>query len=113
MRDGRRPGRFCEGSHRRRDRRWLVVALDTTFVIRVRALDGYGHATSLEGLGQMLWASRAQFDARLKVVRLLNVQDEPLAVVLTFKSVRTGSIDLKLKTAGISTMVRLEVVQPR
>jgi len=76
------------------DGRWLVVPNDTTFVLRLRALDARGHPTPVTSLARVLWASRAQLDAKLQILRLVSVQEEAQAAVLTFKSVgvgRTGS----------------------
>ncbi|HEV8265049.1 MAG TPA: Ig-like domain-containing protein [Gemmatimonadales bacterium] len=95
------------------DGRWVIVALDTTFVVRLRALDADGHPTSVANLARMLWENRAQFDARLQVARLLSAEEEQAAVVLTFRSVRPGRANLKITTAGISAAVMLDVVQVR
>jgi hypothetical protein len=59
----------------------------------------------------MLWASRADFDAKLQVVRLLSVQEEPSAVALTFRSIGIGRADLKLNLGAFSAVVTL-VVRP-
>jgi len=93
------------------DGRQLVVALDTTFVVRLRALDANGDATPVAHLAGMLWASRADFDAKLRVVRLLSVQEEPSAVALTFRSIGIGRADLKLNLGAFSAVVTL-VVRP-
>jgi len=102
-----------EHNRLRVDGRWLVVALDTTFVVRLRAFDASGNPSSVGSLGRMLWASRAQFDAKLRVVQLISVEDEPSAVALTFKSIRTGRAQIKLNLGDLSAGVLLEVVQPR
>ncbi len=91
------------------DGRRLVVALDSTFVLRLRALDANGDATPVPHLAAMLWANRAQFDAKLQVIRLLSVQDEPSAVALTFKSIGIGRADLDLNLGDFSAMVTLLV----
>jgi len=95
------------------DGRWLVVPNDTTFVLRLRALDAHGHPTPVTSLARVLWASRAQLDAKLQILRLVSVQEEAQAAVLTFKSVGVGRTALKLSAADLSALVKVEVVPRR
>ena len=95
------------------DGRWLVVPNDTTFVLRLRALDARGHPTPVTSLARVLWASRAQLDAKLQILRLVSVQEEAQAAVLTFKSVGVGRTALKLSAADLSALVKVEVVPRR
>ena len=92
---------------------WLVVPIDTTFVLRVRALDASGSPTSAASLVRVLSANRARLDARLDVVRLLSIQEEPQAAVLTFKAIRTGRGAQKLNVSDLSLILKVQVVPPR
>lgn len=91
--------------------RWVVVALDTTFVIRLRALDAYGNTTGLAELARML--REMPFDARIPIAHLVSVQEEPSAVALTLKAIRPGRATIKLRTVDITASVSVEVVQVR
>jgi hypothetical protein len=93
------------------DGTWLVVGLDTTFTVRLRARDARGNATSVASLAPML--RQTLLRARFQVARLLSVQEEPTAVVLTFKAVQAGQATVKLTSQDMSTFVWLEVVRPR
>jgi len=91
--------------------RWVVVALDTTFVIRLRTLDAYGNTTGLAELARML--RDMPFDARIPIAHLVSVQEEPSAVALTLKAIRPGRATIKLRTLDITASVSVEVVQVR
>lgn len=91
--------------------RWVVVAQDTTFTIRLRASDAFGNATGLAGLARMLRDS--PIDARVPLVRVVAVQEEPSSVALVLKAIRPGRATIKFRAADISASVMLEVVQLR
>jgi len=91
--------------------RWVVVALDTTFVIRLRALDAYGNITGLAGLARML--RETPIDARIPIAQLVSIQEEPASVALTLKAIRPGRATIKLRAADIAASVSVEVVQVR
>jgi hypothetical protein len=91
--------------------RWVVVALDTTFTIRLRASDAFGNVTGLAGLARMLRDS--PIDARVPLVRVVSVQEEPSSVALVLKAIRPGRATIKFRAVDISASVMLEVVQLR
>ena len=91
--------------------RWVVVALDTTFVIRLRALDAFGNTTGVAALARML--RDTPIDARIPIARLVSIQEEPTAVALTLKAIRPGRATVKLRAADIAASVSVEVVQVR
>jgi hypothetical protein len=91
--------------------RWVVVALDTTFVIRFRAMDAYGNTTGLAGLARML--REAPFDARIPIAHVVSIQEEPAAVALTLRAIRPGRATIKLRMVDITASVAVEVVQVR
>lgn len=90
----------------------LVVAINTEFTLRVGLRDVYGNPTAVGTLGRLLRDNREQFARNLHLARLLIVTEEPAAVVLTFKAVNLGAVDLRI-SAGISAATRLEVVTGR
>ena len=91
--------------------RWVVVARDTTFVIRLRALDAYGNTTGLAGLARML--RETPIDARIPIVRVVSIQEEPAAVALTLRAIRPGRANITLRTAEVTASVLVEVVQTK
>jgi hypothetical protein len=93
------------------DGRWVVVGLDTTFVVRVRARDAYGNATGVAGIGRMLRDS--PFNAKIPIARLLSVQEEESAVALTFKAIGAGRATARLHMGDIGVALWLEVVKSR
>lgn len=91
--------------------RWVVVAQDTTFTIRLRASDAFGNVTGLAGLARMLRDS--PIDARVPLVRVVSVQEEPASVALVLKAIRPGRATIKFRAVDISASINLEVVQLR
>jgi hypothetical protein len=90
------------------DGRWLVVGLDSTFTVRVRARDARGNATIVAGLAAAL--RQTLLNSRLQLARLVSIQEEPTAVALTFKAIQPGRATFKLVTQDMSTFVWLDVV---
>jgi hypothetical protein len=91
--------------------RWVGVGLDTTFVVRLRTLDVYGNTTDLAGLARML--RETPFDARIPIVHVVSIKEEPSAVALTLKAIRTGRATIRLRTADINAAFGVEVVDAR
>jgi hypothetical protein len=91
--------------------RWVGVGLDTTFVVRLRTLDAYGNTTDLAGLARML--RETPFDARIPIVHVVSIKEEPSAVALTLKAIRTGRATIRLRTADINAAFGVEVVDAR
>ncbi len=102
---------ILERNGTRVDGRWLTVGLDSIFVVRVRARDADGNSTGVANLARVLRAT--PFDSRIPIAHLVSIQEEPSAVALTFRAIRAGRANIKLRTADISTFVWLEVVQVR
>ncbi len=91
--------------------RWVGVGLDTTFVVRMRMLDAYGNITDLPGLARML--RETPFDARIPIVHVISIQEEPAAVALTLKAILPGRASIKLRAGDISAAFMVEVVDVR
>ena len=91
--------------------RWVGVGLDTTFVVRMRLLDAYGNTTDLAGLARML--RETPFDARIPIVHVVSIQEEPGAVALTLKAILPGRASVKLRAGDISAAFLVEVVDVR
>jgi hypothetical protein len=91
--------------------RWVSVRLDTTFVVRLRMLDAYGNTTELTGLARML--REIPFDARIPIVHVVSIQEEPAAVALILKAIRPGRAKIKLGTGDISATFWVEVMDER
>jgi len=91
--------------------RWIGVGRDTTFVVRMRLLDAYGNTTDVAGLARML--RETPFDARIPIVHVVSIQEEPTAVALTLKAIVPGRASVKLRTGDISAAFLVEVVDVR
>jgi len=91
--------------------RWVGVGLDTTFVVRLRMLDAYGNTADLSGLARML--RETPFDARIPIVRVVSIQEEPSAVALTLKAIQPGRASIKLRAGDITAAFLVEVVDVR
>ena len=103
---------IMEHDGRRVDGTRLVVAVNGEFTLRVGLRDAYGNPASVGALARLLRDNRAQFTANLHLVQLLIVKEEPTGVLLTFKAVRLGAVDLQI-SAGVAATTRLEVVSGR
>lgn len=88
----------------------VVVPINTPFVMRLRGRDAFGNAASVAVLAQRLRETRAQFAVRQRYLQLLAVEQEDSAVVLRFKPVMVGYLDLTIGS-GLTTKVRVEVVR--
>ncbi len=91
--------------------RWVGVGLDTTFVVRLRLLDAFGNTADLAGLARML--RETPFDARIPIVRVVSIQEEPSAVALTLKAIQPGRASVKLRAGDITAAFLVEVVDVR
>jgi hypothetical protein len=91
------------------DGRWLVVGLETTFVVRVRTRDAYGNTTGVASLARTLRETLPA--SAFQVVRLLSVQEEPSAVALTFRAISPGRATVRLRTARFKAFVGMDVAR--
>jgi hypothetical protein len=91
--------------------RWIGVGLDTTFVVRMRMLDAYGNTADLAGLARML--RETPFDARIPIVHVVSIHEEPSAVALTLKAILPGRASVKLRAGDITAAFLVEVVDVR
>jgi hypothetical protein len=91
--------------------RWVGVGLDTTFVVRMRMVDAYGNSTDVAGLARML--REMPFDARIPIVHVVSIQEEPTGVALTLKAIHPGRASVKLRAADITAAFLVEVVDVR
>ena len=91
--------------------RWIGVGLDTTFVVRLRLLDAFGNTADLAGLARIL--RETPFDARIPIVRVVSIQEEPSAVALTLKAIQPGRASVKLRAGDITAAFLVEVVDVR
>lgn len=87
----------------------VVVRVGAPFVLRVTARDLYGNETSIDALAQMLRAGRAQLAGRQRYLELVSLELGDAAVLVTLKTSRTGTIDLRIGS-GITASVRVESV---
>ncbi len=91
--------------------RWVGVGLDTTFVVRLRLLDAFGNTADVAGLARML--RETPFDARIPIVRVVSIQEEPSAVALTLKAIQPGRASIKLRAGDVTAAFLVEVVDVR
>jgi hypothetical protein len=91
--------------------RWVGVGLDTTFVVRLRLLDAFGNTADVAGLARML--RETPFDARIPIVRVVSIREEPAAVALTLKAIQPGRASIKLRAGDITAAFLVEVVDVR
>jgi len=92
--------------------RAIVVQVGVPFVLRLRARDLYGNATSIEALGQALRAGRGRLNVRQQDLQLVTLESADTAVVVTLKAVRLGSYQFVIGS-GITANVRVDAVQQR
>ena len=92
--------------------RAIVVQVGVPFVLRLRARDLYGNATSIEALGQALRTGRARLNVRQQDLQLVSLESADTAVVVTLKAVRLGTYQFVIGS-GITANVRVDAVQQR
>jgi hypothetical protein len=89
--------------------REIRVRVGVPFVLRVTARDFYGNETSIDALAQILRANRAQLTGRQRNLELVSLDPGDVAVLVTLKANRVGTIDLRVGS-GITASVRVEAV---
>jgi len=91
----------------------ILVALDTSFELTVKARDGYGNVVPVRSLPQMLEGTRGRFNAQRGPLRLSRIRPGGPGAIMTFQSVGLGSTSLKITAAGSSASVEVDVVPSR
>jgi len=91
----------------------ILVALDTSFELTVKARDGYGNVVPVRSLAQMLERTRGRFNAQRGPLRLSRIRPGGPGAIMTFQSVALGSTSLKITAAGSSASVEVDVVPSR
>ena len=91
----------------------ILVAIDTSFELTVKARDGYGNVVPVRSLPQMLEGTRGRFNAQRGPLRLSRIRPGGPGAILTFQSVALGSTSLKISAAGSSAGVEVDVVPSR
>jgi hypothetical protein len=83
----------------------LVVPAETPFALSVSARDAYDNAVPMAGLARVLEEMRAQFNARLSLLRMESVRSDYWVTTVTFKPVGIGSAPLTIADATVAVEV--------
>ena len=101
---------WLERAGTRVDRGRIAVQLGVPFALTLRARDEYGNLVPTAPLSRTLQDARRAFNTPWQLVKLVSVQSDSLATVLTFKPIALGTTDLTI-VAGLRASVSVDVVR--
>lgn len=83
----------------------MVVPAEGTFVVRVSAQDAYGNTVPTADLARLIQKTRSRFNIQSRLLRMVGVEPDGGAAMVTFKPVGTGQADLTI--AGVTVSVTI------
>ena len=83
----------------------MAVPANATFVIRVSAQDSYGNAVGTADLARMIEKMRNRYNLQSQLLKMVGVESDGSAALVTFKPVGVGEADLSIAGATVSVNV--------
>lgn len=83
----------------------MAVPANATFVIRVSAQDAYGNAVGTADLARMIQKMRNRYNLQSQLLKIVGVESDGSAALVTFKPVGVGQADLSIAGATVSVKV--------
>jgi hypothetical protein len=76
-----------------------------TFVLRVSAQDAYANAAPTTDLARMIERTRRRFNLQSQLLKMVSVESDGGAAIVTFKPAGVGQADLTIAGATVSVTV--------
>ena len=83
----------------------MAVPANATFVIRVSAQDAYGNAVGTADLARMIQKMRNRYNQQSQLLKMIGVESDGAAALVTFKPAGVGQADLSIAGATVSVNV--------
>jgi len=83
----------------------MAVSANATFVLRVSAQDAYGNAVGTADLARMIQKMRNRYNLQSQLLKMIGVESDGAAALVTFKPVGVGQADLFIAGATVSVNV--------
>jgi hypothetical protein len=83
----------------------MAVPANATFVLRVSAQDAYGNAVGTADLARMIQKMRNRYNLQSQLLKMIGVESDGAAALVTFKPVGVGQADLSIAGATVSVNV--------
>ena len=83
----------------------IAVPANAPFVIRVSAQDAYGNAVGTADLARMIQKMRNRYNLQSQLLKMVGVESDGSAALVTFKPVGVGQADLSIAGATVSVNV--------
>ena len=83
----------------------MAVPANSTFVIRVSAQDAYGNAVGTADLARMIQKMRNRYNQQSQLLKMIGVESDGAAALVTFKPAGVGQADLSIAGATVSVNV--------
>ncbi len=83
----------------------MAVPANATFVIRVSAQDAYGNAVGTADLARMIQKMRNRYNLQSQLLKMMGVESDGAAALVTFKPAGVGQADLSIAGATVSVNV--------
>ncbi|HEV2751265.1 MAG TPA: Ig-like domain-containing protein, partial [Gemmatimonadales bacterium] len=98
-------GVIIERDGMRVDGSTMAVPANATFVIRVSAQDAYGNAVGTADLARMIQKMRNRYNLQSQLLKMVGVESDGTAALVTFKPAGVGQADLSIAGATVSVNV--------
>ena len=76
-----------------------------TFMLRVSAQDAFGNPVPTADLARMIQKMRNRFNVQSQLLKMIGVESEGGAAMVTFKPVGAGQADLSIGGATVSVAI--------
>jgi len=83
----------------------MAVPANATFVLRVSAQDAYGNSVGTADLARMIQKMRNRYNLQSQLLKMIGVESDGAAALVTFKPVGVGQADLSIAGATVSVNV--------
>ncbi|HXI63779.1 MAG TPA: Ig-like domain-containing protein [Gemmatimonadales bacterium] len=83
----------------------MAVPANAAFVIRVSAQDAYGNAVGTADLARMIQKMRSRYNQQSQLLKMIGVESDGAAALVTFKPTGVGQADLSIAGATVSVNV--------
>jgi hypothetical protein len=83
----------------------IVVPARGTFLVRVSAQDAYGNAVPTADLARMIQTTRTRFNLQSQLLKMVSVESDGGAAIVTFKPAGVGQADLTIVGATVSVAI--------
>jgi len=83
----------------------MAVPANAAFVLRVSAQDAYGNAVGTADLARMIQRMRNRYNQQSQLLKMIGVESDGAAALVTFKPAGVGQADLSIAGATVSVKI--------